>query len=156
MKASRCPRCRKGTEPGQTACTHCGAALSDALKCAAHAGRPATGVCRVCETAFCAECGKRKNGYFLCGNHAAMPVIEGMAGVFGGEDELSIRYLESILKEAGLHPHLYIRRVHPISPAFHMIGNLQETQGRISNAILILVPFNEVLEALSLLKDAEV
>ena len=155
MKKNRCPKCRADIVPEDISCPHCGAVLSGGLRCEKH-GEAAAGICIICGTPFCPACGKRKNGYFLCENHAAMPVIEGMAGVFGGEDEMSVRYLESVLKEAGLHPYLYIRRVHPISPAFHMIGNLQELQGRISNAILILVPFHEVLEALSVLNDAEV
>jgi hypothetical protein len=79
-----------------------------------------------------------------------------MAGVFGGEDELHVRYLESVLIEAGYHPHLYIRKIHPISTTFHMAGNLLEAQGRISNAILILVPFHEVLDAQAVLQDARI
>ena len=156
MKTARCPKCRLKTIADDTFCPHCGAALTEDLHCALHSGIPATGLCMVCGTPFCAECGKRKNGYYLCSTHAAMPVIESMIGVIGGEDELQVRYLESVLKEAGLHPYLYIRKKHPISPAFHLAGNLLESQGRISNAILLLVPFPEVLEAQSILKDAEI
>ena len=83
-------------------------------------------------------------------------MVEGLAGVLGGEDEVQVRFIESVLKEAGMHPYLYVRKVHPISTTFHLAGNLMTAEGRISNAILILVPFDEVTEAVSLIKDAEV
>ena len=110
----------------------------------------------ICSKPFCPECGKRRHGVYLCNDHGDIPVIEGLAGVFGGEDELHVRYLESVLKETGYHPHLYIRKVHPISTAFHMAGNLFEAQGRISNAILILVPFHEFMEVQKVLEALRV
>jgi hypothetical protein len=141
-----CSNCDGLIEEGDRFCPHCGAIFEEGVVCAEHPSVAAQGICVICGTPCCEECGGESGVVFLCSVHRHYEIVEGMARVYGTTDNLQAHYVSSCLEQAGLHPFPYSRRYNPgpdVAPyiAYRQFG------GFILEEIKVCVSFGEVLGA---------
>jgi hypothetical protein len=87
---------------------------------------------------------------FLCHDHAALEIYEGMARAFGSSDAVQVEFAKSSLETAGFHPFVFARKVSPLSigsPDYTLFRVAGEYDGHIINEYKLMVPCQEVLEA---------
>jgi hypothetical protein len=149
-----CSECHEAVVETDTFCPHCGSLFSDTISCKEHPGVRAEGVCVICVKPCCKLCGEITHGIFLCNEHFQYEVVEGMARVHGTTDNVQSQYIAECLEEAGFHPFLYSRMFHPDSgePAVAMLPNISRSS---RTELKLLVPFREVIEAETFIKNLE-
>jgi hypothetical protein len=153
-----CSLCHNEVKEKDEFCPHCGSIFEKGLHCTNHAEREAEGVCIICCVPYCSRCGGRVNNLFLCSNHQGYEIYEGMARVFGVSDEVMAQYVQSCLRQSGLHPFLFSRKASPISGGgsdYTLFCASGEYDGHIINEVKLMVPCQEVLKAERLLQDLE-
>ena len=146
----RCSICGNAVKDSDDFCPSCGALFEEGVNCERHPTEKAEGVCIICSTPLCAVCGGWLNGLFSCGEHHKYEIIEGMARVYGGSDAVQVQYVESCLKQEGLHPFFFSRKASPISlggPDYSLFRASGEFDGHIINEYKLMVPFREVIDA---------
>ena len=148
--ALTCADCGCDVSKNDTFCPECGGIFTPPIYCSTHPGVEAEGVCVICRAGFCEACGSRVNRISLCGIHSTYEIAEGMARVFGSEDNVQTQFVKNCLAQAALHPFFFSRQYNPgpdVSPQFSWRlfpdHNLQELK--------IFVPFKEVLSAQKIL-----
>ena len=157
-KSRTCGKCSSKALNDAEFCSNCGNAFIDGLKCTNHKGQAAAGVCIICCVAYCVHCATRVNKRFLCRDHEAYEIYEGMARVYGVSDEAAAQYVRRCLEQEGLHPFLFSRKASPISgggPDYTLFRASGEYDGHIINEVKIMVPCQEVLRAEHVLKTLE-
>jgi hypothetical protein len=153
-----CPDCNSEVKKDDEFCTECGALFADEVKCSIHSGADAAGVCIICSLPFCSECGGVNNKHFLCNTHYDYEIYQGMARVYGTLDDPNIQFVNSCLKQAGLHPFVFCR----IQPkggtriAYSLYESNGDYRGHIVNEIKIMVPCQEVEEAENVLRELKI
>jgi len=153
-----CSDCHNQMKTEDQFCPHCGSAFEKGLSCTNHHDREAQGVCIICCVPYCSDCGGRTNKLFLCSNHYGLEIYEGLARVFGVSDAVMAQYVQTSLRQAGLHPFLFSRKASPISlgaPDHTLFRASGEYDGHIINEIKVMVPCQEVLKAERVLQDLE-
>lgn len=153
-----CELCGADVNESDTYCPDCGALFVEGINCKNHPLDEAAGACIICGQAYCKKCGSRVRNLFLCNEHDAYEIYEGMARVFGSSDELETQYAYDALKKNGLHPYVYYRKASPISlggPDYTLFRASGEYDGHIINEIKVMVPCSEVLQAEKVLGDVE-
>jgi hypothetical protein len=151
-----CPKCQRSIQPGVEFCPECGELTIDGAVCVHHTESDASGACVICCAPYCAACGKRRHGIFLCDEHREYEIYQGMARVFGISDHAQARYAASCLEQQGLHPFVYLRKASPLSlggPEYTLFRASGEYDGHIINEIKVMVPVHEVLRAEELLRE---
>lgn len=138
-----CSNCQGDVGGEDSFCPHCGALFDDHVRCAEHPEEEADGVCVLCSTACCAECGRWRNDIFLCGTHEDYELFGERARVFGSRDVVSAEYAAQSLRRAGLHPSTHAPAARPHG------GQVDPWSGETK----VLVPFAEVPEAERVLSD---
>jgi hypothetical protein len=148
----RCEKC--DAEVGEDAefCPACGALFMEGVVCKEHPSVGAEGVCVICDTPCCGECGAEKASPFLCNAHSEYEVMEGMARVYGTADTLQAHYIAKCLEQAGLAPFVYSRRFNP-GPDVAQNFLFPQVRGETLSELKVCVPFDEVTAAEALLKD---
>jgi hypothetical protein len=148
--ALTCGQCENEVEKSDEFCPNCGSLFAMNIYCNNHTSIKAEGVCIICCTPFCSECGKWKNHIFLCSIHINYEIYQGMARVFGVSDEAQAQYIASCLEQVGLHPFVFSRKTSPISlggPEYTLFSASGEFDGHIINEIKVMVPVQEVQQA---------
>jgi hypothetical protein len=150
-----CERCGRAVPQQGVFCKSCGALFSDQLRCSKHHSVEAAGVCVICSKPFCKDCGGDTDKIFLCDPHfAEYEIHEGMARVFGCNDNVQAQFVTSCLEQAGFHPFLHSRMFNP-GPDFVAI-TAPRNFGRHSIVELkVLLPFSEVLKAKKTLNELD-
>ncbi|MGB2960540.1 MAG: zinc ribbon domain-containing protein [Bacteroidota bacterium] len=151
-----CPHCRRSLEPGAEFCPECGELTLAGVVCVHHPGSDSTGACVICAVPYCAACGKRRRGIFLCGEHHDYEIYQGMARVYGVSEDAQARYAASCLEQQGLHAFIYLRKASPISlggPEYTLFRASGEFDGHIINEVKVMVPVQEVLRAEGILRE---
>lgn len=110
---SHCERCGEDFRGGDS-CPACGA-LQVSVACDHHSDREAVGRCVVCGRAICEACGTPDRHAHLCQDHAAVPVIEGWAQVYGATTEFEAQLLRDNLRAEGVEARIYSQRDHILS-----------------------------------------
>lgn len=86
-----CSHCNNIIKVGDDFCPDCGTLFADFVKCIDHADKEAKGVCVICGTPYCEECGLFVDDkIFLCSEHSEYETIEGMACVLDKSDSIHI------------------------------------------------------------------
>jgi hypothetical protein len=155
----RCPNCNTGVQQDDDFCPACGGILADDVFCAAHPAASAAGVCIVCATPCCRDCGGRVQDRFLCSRHDMLEIYEGMARVYGTSDALQADYAASSLETAGLHPFVFSRKASPISlggPDYTLFRAAGDYDGHIINEFKVMVPCREFAAAEAVLAELEI
>ena len=147
-----CPRCEDTVTVTDAWCPTCGISLSDALRCARHPDRPAHGGCVACGRVGCRECGRDVHNIFLCTLHASYENYEGLARVYGTTDLVQAHHAAGMLEQAGLHPFIYSRARYP-RPDVSPFLSFPQIHERTIPEQKVLVPFREITEAESVLRD---
>ena len=109
----------------------------------------------ICSKPFCAKCGKRSDGAFLCDKDWGRESQEGMARIFGTMDNVQAQYVTTLLDQAGFHPFLYSRVFNPNADLVSVtklvrgygVGNRPIPEQR------VFVPFHEVLAGEKILDE---
>jgi hypothetical protein len=144
-----CSFCENEIKQDDDYCPNCGTLFTEFVKCTEHADKDANGVCVICSTPYCAECGLFVDDrIFLCNNHSEHETIEGMACVLCADDSMQIELLKSNLEAEGLHPFIFSRKASSIHSSIAYTGNS-------SNDWSLMVPFQEVNRAEEILRDLE-
>jgi len=151
-----CPHCRRSLDPGAEFCPECGELALDGVVCIHHPGSEAIGACVICSAPYCAACGRRRRGIFLCRDHQDYEIYQGMVRVYGVSDEAQARYAASCLEQEGLHAFVYLRKASPISlggPEYTLFRASGEFDGHIINEVKVMVPLPEALKAEEILRE---
>jgi hypothetical protein len=104
----RCVRCGEKFEAAD-ACPACGRARVD-LVCERHPEAQAEGRCVICAVAVCRECSRGQGRAHLCGEHAAVPVIQGWAQVYSTTSEFEAQLLRENLVAEGIDAQMFSQR----------------------------------------------
>jgi hypothetical protein len=151
-----CSHCGRSLDPDGEFCPECGELMTDGVVCVHHPESDATGACVICSVPYCAACGKRRHGIFLCQEHQDEEIYQGMARVYGVSDEAQARYAASCLEQQGIHAFVYLRKASPISlggPEYTLFRASGEFDGHIINEVKVMVPLPEVLRAWEILRE---
>jgi hypothetical protein len=153
-----CPRCAADVEPDSDFCPRCGSLFVDGAACLGHPSTAAIGVCAICSSPICAECGKLSGSTFLCNPHSSYEIYQGLARIYGSIDPVHAEFLQSCLEQERLHPFVYSRKASPIhigGPEYTGFMSSGDSPRVIVNEFKLLVPCGEVLEAEALLKELD-
>ncbi len=153
-----CPHCDAEVQADDDFCPLCGELFAEDLPCDQHSTRSAVGVCVVCAKPFCSDCGGRVQNRFLCHQHDALEIYEGMARVFGSSDAVQVEFAKSSLETADLHPLVFSRKNNPISiggPDYTLFRAAGEYDGHIINEFKLMVPCQEVVSAEKKLRELQ-
>jgi hypothetical protein len=148
----RCEKCDTEVEEDAEFCPACGALFVEGAVCTEHPAVGAEGVCVICQTLCCGECGGEMASVFLCNLHSGYEVMEGLARVYGTADTLQAHYIARCLEQAGLAPFVYSRRFNP-GPDVAQNFLYPQVRGETLNELKVCVPFDEVIAAEGVLKD---
>lgn len=153
-----CEKCNSPISDENEFCPECGEIFIDEVKCKNHPSEVSEGVCIICCEPYCNDCLGSINKIFLCKTHSDYEIFQGMARVFGTNDEAQVRYAESCLLQEGLHPFLYFRKTSPLSLGgvdYSLFNASGDFDGHIINEIKLMVPCQEVIQAEAILHDLE-
>jgi hypothetical protein len=103
-KTIKCPHCKELIEADSDFCLNCGELFAEDTFCAEHQGKPAVGVCIICSTPFCKECGMRTDDHYLCNRHSNYEIYEGMTRVYGANDSIKVDFAKDALEKNWFHP----------------------------------------------------
>ena len=151
-----CGECNSNVAEADEFCPSCGSLFVEDTPCLNHASVPAAGVCIVCCGAFCTECGKRSSGMFLCEEHQRYEIYEGMARVYGNNNEAMSQYLCECLKQEGLYAIMFSRKTSPVifgGPGYTMFNAAGDYLGRIINEFKVMVPCQQAVLAEKLIAE---
>ncbi len=151
-----CPRCTREVEKDDDFCPSCGELFAEGVTCEKHPGLKATGVCIVCSTPCCQDCGCLVNDRFFCRQHDTIEIYEDMARVYGNSDAVQVEFAKTTLEDAGLHPFLFSRKASPYSlgaPDYTLFRASGEYDGHIVNEFKVMVPIQEVVPAIDKLRE---
>ncbi len=150
-----CGYCETTVNEDDDFCPECGTLFTEDANCMNHPEIPAEGVCIICGSPYCKECGYRINKLFLCALHSDYEIYEGMAKVFGTPEESTAEFIRFILIQGGFHPILFSREG-PYGGLKHMFSFSKTNESTARNLITevkVLVPCAEVTDAEELLRD---
>ncbi|MBI5647388.1 MAG: DUF2007 domain-containing protein [Ignavibacteriae bacterium] len=152
----QCADCGNPVMQEDEFCPHCGSLFVDGVMCRRHPEQAARGVCIVCCTPFCGDCGKTSSNMFLCEEHQKYEIYEGMARVYGTNDEAGAHYIVECLKQQDI-PAVAFSRVSSTltfgGPDYTMFNAVGDYMGRIINEFKVMVPCQLVEKAESLLEE---
>lgn len=154
-----CKRCESEVPNDAEYCPSCGALFTEDLMCINHNENKAEGVCVICEKPFCSKCGSDVDDLFLCFEHEHFEIIENMGRVFGTSDIVQIEYAKDCLEKENLNPFAFSKKASPLHLGggdYSLFRAAGETPGNPVNEIKLMVPKNEVLKSLQVLKDIEI
>ena len=156
MKNTICAFCENEISEDLDFCPYCGSLFIEDVKCINHTNTEANGVCLICEEPYCKECGKFTGKKFLCSIHKEYEIYEGMAKVFGSNDNIHCNYLADMLRQEGINALVYKRKTDPISIGgvdYSLFRTSGEDNKHLTNEVKVMVPFNQVLEAEKIIKE---
>lgn len=87
-----CAQCENDVKESDDFCPSCGELFLDDTLCENHDNVLAEGVCIICSVPFCLKCGLKVNNHFLCNDHSAYEIYQGMVRVYGTLDDLDAQY----------------------------------------------------------------
>ncbi|MGE5682969.1 MAG: hypothetical protein ACM34K_19035 [Bacillota bacterium] len=154
----QCELCGATVDQDNEFCPECGSIFIDGVKCSNHPDRDAEGVCIICSQAYCSYCGAFLNDIYLCEDHQNYEIIEGMARVYGINDAAQAEFVLSCLDRGGLHPILFSRKANPIlfgEANYTLFRASGEYRGNLINEVKIMVPVQEVIKAVEIIKEIE-
>lgn len=96
----RCPNCDQEIDAANESCPACGK-LFAAAPCDDHPGREATGACVICGRRVCDE-DDGERSYFVCSEHADVPVFEGWAQLYTTSEEIEAQLIRDNLEAQGI------------------------------------------------------
>jgi hypothetical protein len=155
----KCRTCHQPVQETDEFCPQCGTLRVGGVMCQNHDAVNAAGVCTLCCLPFCADCGGKVKGRFLCTQHRQYEIYEGMARVFGASDAALVEFAKSCLQEAGLHPMVYSMKASPLAiggPEYSLFRASGEYDGHIVNEFKLMVPCQEVVPAEETLRSLEI
>lgn len=136
-------------------CPECGTLFEDEIKCDLHSDADAEGVCIICCTPFCSQCGAPVNKRFLCNEHSGYEIYQGMARIYGDLDATHVEYARHCLEKAGLHPFIFSKG--QAKGGSRLVSTLFEANGdpygHIVNEVKLMVPCQEVIAAEEILTE---
>lgn len=135
----RCRRCGENFAEGDS-CPACGQART-AFACDRHPDRTADGRCVVCGTALCPTC-RHGDRALLCGEHRAVPIIQGWAQVYSTASEFEAQLLRENLAADGIEARIFSQRDKMLSVE---LGEL--------SIVRLLVPAYDYLRALGFISS---
>ena len=148
-KKQICSFCESEVKNDDDFCPNCGTLFVEDVKCSVHEEIKAEGVCVICASSYCGECGLFVDDrIFLCNDHSEYETIEGMACVLYADDSMQIELIKSNLEAEGLHPFTFPRNISSIHSSIAYTGNN-------SNNWPLMVPFYEVNRAEEILRELE-
>ena len=142
-----CEICNNSVKEDDDYCPYCGSLFIDEIFCDNHSDILAEGVCIICCTPCCKNCGVKINNHFLCNKHSHYEIYEGMAKVYETVDETDVLFSKNSLEQNGLHPVLLYR--HSLYGGSGFSYGIKGTESDIK----MMVPFQEVLKAEEILKS---
>lgn len=159
MGNNLCRNCENKISDDFDFCPFCGSLFVEGERCKNHPGRDGDGVCLICENVFCKGCGRFVNGKFLCNEHDHYEIYQGMAKVYGSNDNVHCNYLADILKQEGINALVYVRKTSPISIGgvdYSLFRASGEYNGHLINEVKVMVPLSELLAAEKIVREFEI
>lgn len=110
-----CSRCGETVAAEGNVCPACGH-LTVPASCERHPDREAPGQCALCGRTLCDECNEGRKPYYLCDQHAQIPVIEGWAQVVAIPDAVEAHLIEDNLRAEGIEARVFDQKDHSAFP----------------------------------------
>ena len=152
----QCADCESPVRQEDEFCPHCGSLFMDGVTCSRHPERNARGVCIVCCLPFCGDCGKTSSNMFLCEEHQKYEIYEGMARVYGTNDQAGAQYIAECLRQQDIPAVAFSRVSSTVTfggPDYTMFNAVGDYLGRIINEFKVMVPCQLVEDAERLLQE---
>jgi hypothetical protein len=149
----RCGSCNEEITPDSEFCPHCGVLFSGASaeKCDTHPANLAQGICIICRTLVCEECGKSVHGRIFCLEHKAVEVQQDWARVFQSTDINDSGLVKALLESNGFK--VLGQNFAPIGYVWDGGGDSALSRSNISKPAKVFVPIPEYLRAEEALKE---
>lgn len=143
----QCSRCGDEVTPDSEFCPHCGFLFSKAGKqhCDNHPDVKAEGICVICRTLICNECGKAVHGKHFCLDHTAVEVQQDWALVFQSSDINDSALVKAFLESTGFK--VLVQNFNSIGFVWDGGGDSSISRSAISKPAKVFVPIPEYLKA---------
>jgi hypothetical protein len=149
----QCGSCNEEITPDSEFCPHCGVLFSGASaeKCDTHPANLAQGICIICRTLVCEECGKSVHGRIFCLEHTRVEVQQDWARVFQSTDINDSGLVKALLESNGFK--VLGQNFAPIGYVWDGGGDSALSRSNISKPAKVFVPIPEYLRAEEALKE---
>lgn len=136
-----CPKCEQRIDADSESCPACGK-LFVAAQCETHPELAAEGACVICGRRVCSEDDGAEDDYYVCSEHADIPVFEGWAQVYKSTSDIEANLIRDNLEAAGIDAQVLSQRDRTL--AFDL-GDFSQVR--------VLVPAFSYLEAHAALQE---
>ncbi len=143
----QCSNCGDEVTPDSEFCPHCGSLFSVAgsLHCDNHPVAEAEGICIICRTLVCKECGREVHGKFFCLEHTAVEVQQDWARVFQSSDINDSALVKAFLESNGFK--VLVQNFNSIGFVWDGGGDSSISRSAISKPAKVFIPIPEYLKA---------
>jgi hypothetical protein len=148
-----CSSCGEEITPDSEFCPHCGIlfAAAEKEKCDTHPANLAQGICIICRTLLCEECGKKVHGRNFCLEHQGVEVQQDWARAFQSTDINDSELVKSLLESNGFK--VLVQNFTPMGYAWDGGGDSPISRSTLNKPAKVLVPIPEYLRAEEALKE---
>jgi len=149
----RCGSCGEEVTSDSDFCPHCGVIFEAAgsVRCDAHPGRAAGGICIICRKLVCDECGVRGHGRTFCREHKGIEVQQDWARIFQSTDINDAELVRSVLQSAGYT--VQVQNFDSIGFVWGGGGDSSLSRSALSKPAKIFVPIPEYLRAVKTVQE---
>lgn len=143
----QCSSCGDEVTSDSEFCPHCGSLFSETgtVWCDNHPEAEAEGICIICRTLACAECGRAVRGKFLCLSHAKVEVQQDWARVFQSTEINDSSLVKAFLESNGFK--VLGQNFNSIGYVWDGGGDSSLSRSAISKPAKVFVPIPEYLKA---------
>ena len=143
----QCSSCGDEVTSDSEFCPHCGSLFTEtgSAWCDNHPEVEAEGICVICRTLACDECGKVVHGKFLCRDHANVEVQQDWARVFQSTDINDSTLARAFLESNGFK--VLVQNFNSIGYVWDGGGDSSISRSALSKPAKVFVPIPEYLKA---------
>ena len=148
-----CPHCAEEITNDSDFCPHCGLLLHDdaAVCCDVHTANRAAGVCIICRTLVCAECGQQVSGRMFCTAHRDVEVLQDWALVCESTEIAEAELARSVLEENGHR--VIVQNFTSVGYVWDGGGDSPISRSNVNKPAKVFVPIPEYLDAVIVLTE---
>ncbi len=148
-----CEHCGEEVTVDSDFCPHCGFLFEgpDPVRCDKHPATEALGVCIICRTSVCSECGTVHRNRLFCATHKNLVVIQDWVKIVESTDVYEAEMAKSLLEENGLH--VQPQNFGSVGFVWDGGGELPLARKQLGQPAKIFVPIPEYEKALEVLSD---
>ena len=152
-KYIQCRNCGDEVTPDSEFCPHCGSLFSRAgtIRCDTHPDVEAAGICILCRTLACEECGKKVHGKFFCAEHTEIEVQQDWALVSQSTEINDSTLVKAFLESNGFK--VLVQNFDSIGYIWDGGGDSSISRSALSKPAKVFVPIPEFLKAVAALEE---